>query len=98
MEWTERSRASNDTSNSNHSCLLPVSTVPLARERHQPLERARVAPHAREAVGEDSARQELAELRLHEFRQACTGGSAGGVRGEGPPVLADDRVEGGRQL
>ena len=43
--------------------------MPLARERHQPLEGALGAPQAREAVRQDPAGQEVVELLLHEGRQ-----------------------------
>ena len=44
-------------------------------------------------MGEDPARQELAELLLHELRQAGAVGCPGGLAEECFQVPADDRVE-----
>jgi hypothetical protein len=65
---------------------------PLARKRHQPLERALRASQAREAVRQDPARQEVAELLLHEGRQRHAVRLPPGRLEEGVEVLVDHAV------
>ncbi|HZB77445.1 MAG TPA: hypothetical protein VE526_14530 [Solirubrobacteraceae bacterium] len=65
---------------------------PLARERHQPLERAFRAPQAREAVRQDPAGQEVAELLLHEGRQRHAVRLPPGRLEEGVEVLVEHAV------
>ena len=67
--------------------------MPLARERHQPLEGALGAPQAREAVRQDPARQEVPELLLHECGQRGTVRVASGRLEEGVEVLIDHAVQ-----
>jgi len=67
----------------------------LARERHQPLEHAVGAAQAREPVDQHAARQEVAELLLHECGQrgaACV--TPGGLE-EGFEMLVDHAVQHG---
>ena len=54
---------------------------------------AGVAPEAGEAVGEDAAGEELAELLLHEPGQADALGAAGRLAEKGLQVGADDGVK-----
>ena len=57
-----------------------AEATPFARERDEPLEGAVAAPKAREAVCRHAARQEIAELLLHEFGQArAVGVLRGGI-------------------
>jgi len=67
----------------------------LARERHEALERAILAPNAREASAERSTRQELPELALDEPGKPAAVGAIGGLAQEGFQVLADDAMEDG---
>ncbi|MFZ1058261.1 MAG: hypothetical protein WAP47_03600 [Candidatus Rokuibacteriota bacterium] len=65
----------------------------LAGEGDQPLQGAGVAPEPREAVGEDAAGEELAELLLDEAGQAGAVGALGRCAEKGLQVGADDGVE-----
>jgi hypothetical protein len=65
----------------------------LARERHETLERAVCTPEPREAMGQDPAREELAEFLLDEARQAVSVAPVGGLPQEGLQMFADDGVE-----
>ena len=65
----------------------------LAGEGDQPLQGAGVAPEPREAVGEDAAGQELAELPLHEPGEAGAVGALSRFLEKGVQVGADDGVE-----
>jgi len=65
----------------------------LAGERHEALERTAFASHAREAAGEDAARQELSELALDELGQAVCVGAGRDLGAESLEVLADDSME-----
>jgi len=67
----------------------------LAREGHEPLERAVVAAHAREAVDEQSAAEEAPELPGDEGGEPHPVGAGGGLREEFLQVLAHDAVEDG---
>src|SRR5439155_14564675 len=67
----------------------------LARERHEALERAVLAPNPCEASAERSARQELAELALDEAGEAAAVGAVSSLAQEGLQVLADDAMEDG---
>jgi len=69
--------------------------VPLAGEGQEALEGAVGAPQPREAVGQDPAREELAELLLDEAGQAVSVASVGGFPQEGLQMFADDGVEDG---
>ena len=57
------------------------------------LEGAVGAPKPREAVGQDPAREELAELLLDEAGQAVSVASVGGFPQEGLQMFAGDGVE-----
>src|SRR4029450_3908120 len=62
----------------------------LARERHEAIVTAVVAAQAQEAVGEDAAAQEGAELLLDEVRSGALASSRAGE--EGLELLADGAV------
>ena len=72
-----------------------TETASLARERHQALEGAVLAPNPCEASAERSARQELAELALDEAGKSAAVGAVGGLAQEGFQVLAHDAMEDG---
>ena len=63
----------------------------LARERHEAIVAALVAAQAQEAVGEDAAAQEGAELLLDEVRRWTLPRSR--AREEGLELLADDAMQ-----
>ena len=65
----------------------------FAREGHEALVGAVVAPHAREAPREHTARQELPELALDEAGEAATLAAVADLAQEGFQVLADDAME-----
>jgi hypothetical protein len=69
-------------------CHAPPSTAraeaaPLAGDGQEALEGAVGAPKPREAVGQDPAREELAELLLDEAGQAVSVAAVGGFPAEG---------------
>jgi hypothetical protein len=70
-----------------------TEAAPLAREGHEALEGAVGAPKPGEAMGEDSAREELAELLLDEAGQAMSVAPVGGFPPEGLQMFADDGME-----
>src|SRR5438552_318913 len=65
----------------------------FAGERHEPLERAVVAPNPRKAARERAAGQELAELALDEPRQTVPVAVIVGLAEERFQILADDAME-----
>ncbi len=65
----------------------------LARERHEPLERAGAASNPGKAMGQDAAGEEVPELPLHEVRQAGALGALGRLAKKGLQVVVDDLVE-----
>ena len=65
----------------------------FAGERHEPLERAVVAPNPRKAARERAAGQELAELALDEPRQTVPVAVIAGLAEERFQILADDAME-----
>jgi hypothetical protein len=71
----------------------PTEAASLAREGHEALEGAVGAPEPGEAMGEDSAREELAELLLDEAGQAMSVAPVGGFPQEALQMFADDGVE-----
>ena len=64
----------------------------FAGERHEPLERAVVAPNPRKAARERAAGQELAELALDEPRQTVPVAVIVGLAEERFQILADDAM------
>jgi len=67
----------------------------MIREGQEALEGAVGAPKPREAVGQDPAREELAELLLDEAGQAVSVAAVRGFSQEGLEVLANDGVQDG---
>ena len=65
----------------------------FAREGHEALVGAVVAPHAREASAERAAGQELPELALDETGKAPAVGAVGDLAQERFQVVADDAME-----
>jgi hypothetical protein len=70
-----------------------TEAAPLAGKGNQPLLGTGVATQAGEAVGQDAAGEELAELLLHELRQAGTVGTVSRFAEKGLQVSADNGME-----
>jgi hypothetical protein len=84
------------TSEARRSAIRPTGgteAASLAGEGHQALEGAVGTPKPREAMAQQAAREELAELLLDEARQAVPVAAVRDLPEEGLQVLADDGVE-----
>jgi len=70
-----------------------TEAAPLARERHEPIGPAGIAPEPGEAAREEAAAQERAELGVDEPRQLLTTAQTGGFRAKRLDMLGHEAIE-----